>query len=285
MADDLELMMRSIEGEAPSPDFVATLRQRIVAEAEAITSAIDDGDQPVVEIDLRPQAEERTMTTTRWMLAGLAAAAIALIVGFMALSGDGDDGGLELDTVDTPTTLPADSDGSEIDAAALAAIGERLVTALDERDTDTVAQLIADDAVSINMFDAFTKSDVLALLPWMDATGMRLESPQCEGTEPDQVECTPIQSMRWATAAGGGRLPGTMFLKVEDGRVTALRYSRPAFGFQHDRFSEFIRDLDPTAPEKMWYTAGDGQSYAIRNEESYGLFEKYTEEFWQARRG
>ena len=76
-----------------------------------------------------------------------------------------------------------------------------------------------------------------------------------------------------------------MFLKVEDGQVTALRYSRPAFGFQHDRFSEFIRDLVPTAPEKMWYTAGDGQPYAILNEESYGLFEQYTEEFWEFRRG
>ena len=220
------------------------------------------------------------MTTTRWMLVGLAAAAIALIVGFVALNGDGEEGGLE--TIEEPevTTTVA-----SVDTAALAAIGERLVTAFDEYDADTVAELIADDAASINMFAAFTKSDVLALIPWMDATGMRLESPNCEGSEPDQVSCTPLQSMRWAAAAGAAPKEGTMFLKVEDGQVTALRYSRPAFGFQHDRFSEFIREIDPTAPQRMWSTSSSGEPFAILNEESYGLFEQYTEAFWEARRG
>ena len=50
MADDLELMMRSIEGEGPSPDFVATLRERVVAEADVITSAVDGDDQAVVPL-------------------------------------------------------------------------------------------------------------------------------------------------------------------------------------------------------------------------------------------
>ena len=150
---------------------------------------------------------------------------------------------------------------------------------------DTKNALIADDAQSMNMFGAFTKADVLALIPWMDATGMRLENPRCEGTEPDQVACTPMQSMRWATAAGAGPKEGTMLIKVEGGQVTALRYSRPAFGFQRDRFSSFVRDQDPTAPEKMFYTDSGGEPFAILDEESYRLWEQYTEEFWQARRG
>jgi len=100
-------LVQSIEGEAPSPDFVASLRQQIVAET-ATPQVVTDA-EPVFELDLRPESEERPMAPKRWIVAGLAAAAIALIVGFVALSGDGDDGGL--DTVDTPqeptTTIAA----------------------------------------------------------------------------------------------------------------------------------------------------------------------------------
>lgn len=239
-----------------------------IASVPRLTPELDELHSPVLTLE-----GERTMgTTVKYGLVAAVAAAVAIIVGLVLFIDAGDEGGIE--TIDAP-----------VDTAALAGIGERLVTAFDERDTDTVAELIADDAVSINMFGAFTKSDVLALIPWMEASGMRLESPRCEGSDPDQVACSPIQSMRWAAAAGAVPKPGTMFLKVEDGQVTALRYSRPAFGFQHDRFSEFIRDIDPTAPQRMWYTADDGQPYAILNEESYGLFEKYTEEFWEFRRG
>ena len=92
MADDLELVVRSIEGEGPSPDFVADLRERIVA--EITTPAVGSDDESVVVFDLRPEAKERPMTSKRMALAGLAAAAIVVIVGFVALSDAADEDSL-----------------------------------------------------------------------------------------------------------------------------------------------------------------------------------------------
>jgi len=51
------------------------------------------------ELDPRPRTEEHTMTKTRWLLAGVAAAVILVIVGVVALNNDDEQG---LDTVDTP---------------------------------------------------------------------------------------------------------------------------------------------------------------------------------------
>ena len=100
MADDLELTLRSIEGEGPSPDFVASLRERVLAEAAAPRATT--GDDIVVTVEPQPpEQEERLMTKTRWMLASAAAAVILVIVGIVAVtSGD--------DTVrtDEPTTVP-----------------------------------------------------------------------------------------------------------------------------------------------------------------------------------
>ena len=89
--------MRFVEGEGPSPEFVANLRERIVAETGS--PALKADDERVFEIDLRPPSEEHVTTTTRqWVL--VAAAAIIVIVGFLALSGNGDD--RTLDTINPP---------------------------------------------------------------------------------------------------------------------------------------------------------------------------------------
>ena len=106
MADDLEILVRSIEAEPPSSEPVATLREHIAAE---IAAAADVTDEPVVEIDLRLEAESSTRRPTRWILAGLAAA-IVLIVGFVSLSGGGDEGGIE--TTDTPPETSNNVDGN-----------------------------------------------------------------------------------------------------------------------------------------------------------------------------
>jgi hypothetical protein len=109
MADSLERLVQSIEGEGPSPEFVADLRTRVLA--ETATSGIGTGDEPVDLIDLRPETEGHAMTTKRWILAGVAAV-IAVIVGVAVLSGGDDDGGGELDTVDQPTDSTPDAEGT-----------------------------------------------------------------------------------------------------------------------------------------------------------------------------
>ncbi|MBN4047588.1 hypothetical protein JYT71_01120 [Acidimicrobiaceae bacterium AH-315-P05] len=97
MADDLELHVLSIEGEGPSPDFVANLRKWLVAEMTETEDVADD--ELVVAVVLGPDEKERSMTRARKTLLGSAAAAIALIAGFIILSGDGDE--FEVETITT----------------------------------------------------------------------------------------------------------------------------------------------------------------------------------------
>jgi hypothetical protein len=90
MSDELDLLIGSIEGEGPSPDFVASLREQIVAETTALAD-LADGGEPVSLIDLRPEPEEQAMSKTRWIIGGLVAAAIVLIVGVAVLASGGDE--------------------------------------------------------------------------------------------------------------------------------------------------------------------------------------------------
>ena len=104
MDDDLDMNLHSITGEGPSPDFVARLREQVAV--ELAKSAVDLNDDLVVEIDLQPK-KENAMTKTRWMLVVGAAAAIALIVGLVALTSDSDESGIDnVITADESTTTP-----------------------------------------------------------------------------------------------------------------------------------------------------------------------------------
>ncbi len=121
MADDLELLVRSIEGEGPSPDFVADLRNQIVAEASTPSVAADD--ESVVVVDLRPDVKERPMTNPRLALAGLAAAVIVMIVGFVTLRDAADEDSLatmnepdDSTTITTTATRPTTTQPSSIEA-------------------------------------------------------------------------------------------------------------------------------------------------------------------------
>ncbi len=110
MADDLELILDSIEGEGPSPEFVTSLRNRVVA--EMAKSETDFDHDPVIEINLRRIARESAMSKNRSMLARGAAAVIAVIAvvtGLLALLG-GSNG--ETETITPPeevTTTTASS--------------------------------------------------------------------------------------------------------------------------------------------------------------------------------
>ena len=115
MADDLREGLKSTLGEEPTDEFVATLRERITAEARLKTSAVDREGHPVLQIDLRPDTEERSMTT-RGMVAAVAAA-IVLIVGIAVLvTTGGDDGDGELEAIETPTESTATGGGPDASA-------------------------------------------------------------------------------------------------------------------------------------------------------------------------
>lgn len=160
MADDLELVVRSIAGEGPSPDFVATLRERVVAEAEATTSPVVLEDQPVRQLDLRPEPEEHPMTKTRGIAAGLAAVAavIALIVGLAALIRDGgpettdpqeqSTTAVPTTTATPATTLEAVAVGADADAGCGLSESASVTAAVDPSGESVTFDVTSDPACS-----------------------------------------------------------------------------------------------------------------------------------------
>jgi hypothetical protein len=268
---------------------------------EAIQQRIDDQDitEPTSEvIMLAPERNEPSTTSHRWMMVAAAVAALALVGGLILAATRTDEDPVPADQpeptlpaaepeTEAPTTaLGGDDSGTApFDAAALTAIGEQLVTALDTDDPDTIVQLVSDSADPISVFGATSRADLVSLFGWIDASDWRFEPQACEASEPDRVECTVLQSNAWATAAGAEPVEGTLFLRVENGQVVALRYGGDiSFTEYFEDFHRFVRDRDPDDAAAMWATAGDGRSvFPTLTDKSFELFEQYTADYVESR--
>ena len=97
-----------------------TIEERLRRELPALADALlDTGTAPAArpddaaeidfELDLRPRTEEHTMTKTRWLIAGVAAALTLLAVGVVSLSDD-DDPGLDTATTSDDAAQPVAAD-------------------------------------------------------------------------------------------------------------------------------------------------------------------------------
>lgn len=285
MSDDIGDVLRRLDRPLRS-DRSAERRRMMLDEFETELARVDKLDP--VPTDLELETEEpgdgdgsalRRRGPRFW---GSIAAGITLVVGLAVLAR------LSNDPVGPVSSIPAPpssgpstaADTATSDAAALAAIGERLVAAFDSRDPDTVAELVTDDADPVAMLGVTTKSGLIDLFGYIEAADLGFALQECVGREPDQVECTILQRSGFADAARVAPGDATMLLKIVDGRVVALRYGRAeGHGLAHDRFSSFIRETDPGATEKMWWSTSTGEPYPLLTEESFELFERYLQDF------
>lgn len=104
MADDLQRLVHTTEGEAPSAAFVADLRARVLAEAgESAMLGLRTLDLTIV-----PDSEVRRPAPVRRWVAIAAAAAVAVVFGVVVLRGSG---GTSLETIEPaePTTTTSAS--------------------------------------------------------------------------------------------------------------------------------------------------------------------------------
>ena len=124
MSDNLDRLIDAIEGEGPSPEFVANLRERIVNETQALAEVRDR----VLEIEAPPSGGRplRGQALGRWLLT---TAAAVIIVGFIMLGGDDNEGTVEIidqpevEVTEEPTSIPGGGAGltappATFDAAA-----------------------------------------------------------------------------------------------------------------------------------------------------------------------
>ena len=191
MSEDLENTVASARGQGPSSDFVAALRERIVAEANARPQT---GITPVTELEVTP-LREQGMTTTRKMIIGLVAAAIVLVAGF-AIIGDGNDSD-DVNITDRPTDVtsatastssaepsPDDLLGTwtasfgptwQIEADRIAVTGGA-VREFSYFATDTFIQVSDDSGCPFGMYGWQIEEDVLTLTVLTDDCGGRSDN-------------------------------------------------------------------------------------------------------------
>ncbi len=189
MSDDLDNTVSSARGQSPSPDFVAALRERIVAESKAQPKT---GIAPVTELEAT-SLREQGMTTTRKMTIGLVAAAIVLVAGF-AIIGNGNDSD-EVNITDQPaettasTTSPGEASPEDLLGTWTASFGptwqfeaDRIavtggsVTEFSYFATDTFIQVSDDSGCPFGMYGWQIEEDVLTLSLLTDDCGGRHEN-------------------------------------------------------------------------------------------------------------
>lgn len=269
MNTDLEAQIRSIADEA--------FTQTSPVDVDRFRDASSRAGQPTSSeeyVMLSPDIQPSLQVPRRTRMVTIAASLIVVVAGIVALT-------LWRGGSDESEPLDQSTPSSAVDTAALASIGERLMIAFDTADPDTVAALVADDAEPISMFGASSKSELLALFGWIEASDWRFELRGCEGRVPDQTRCTVLQSNAWATAAGAGPAEGTLFVTIDDGEVVALRYRFDnAFTQYFVDFQQFVRETDPEAAEQMWATESDGRTvWPVLDDRSYDLFERYSAQY------
>lgn len=189
MSDDLDSTVSSARGQSPSPDFVADLRERIVAES---TAQAQTGIAPVTELEVTSLREQR-MTTPRKMTIGLVAAAIVLVAGF-AIIGNGADSD-EVNLTDRPTETTASTASSDepkaedllgtwnasfgptwrIEADRIVVTGGA-VSEFSYFATDAMIQVTDDSGCPFGMYGWQIDDDVLTLSLLRDECGGRHES-------------------------------------------------------------------------------------------------------------
>lgn len=192
MSDDLDNTVSSVQGEGPSPDFVAALRERIVAESNAHPQT---GIAPVTVLEVTSQREQG-MSTTRKITIGLAAAAIVLVAGFAIISNGNDSDEVNISDQPAETTATTasatSSDGPsaedllgtwtasfgptwQIEADRIAVTGGS-VRELSLFATDTFIQVLDDSGCPFGMYGWQIEEDVLTLSLINDDCGGRNEN-------------------------------------------------------------------------------------------------------------
>lgn len=287
-------------------EFVDGGQQPVDVDAIVSTSPLTAADGTTAEpteeaLMLSPN---RQRSDRRWL--AVAAVLVAILgLGALFLASRPDDGeepapaddpsgSVAVDEQSAPTTV----DESPTSTAAVETIppvatpveiSEQLVAALDDRDADGVASLLAPDAQLV-VFAAREPADVPALLEWWDASDFRFEMVGCaDRSTQSGALCTVRQTNAWSEAVGHEGVEGTFATATDGGAISQVTYSFAVdewSGPVFEPFVAFVRSQDPDAVDQMWIGNTDTSIGAPRfTPEAIALFEQYTEAYAAAQGG
>jgi hypothetical protein len=222
---------------------------------------------------LEPKAPERNNSKRPWLMAAAAVAALALVVGGLALlSPDQDE--------ERPADVPEVTTRVEPDPAAVAAA---FVSAIDSHDHDNAQLLLADDA-TIQMLGSTDVAEFEQLLAHLEAVDARYDLTECTYAEP-AVTCRALYTNAWFDPLDEPATTATFFVRVEDGQVTALRQAQKLPDRVWLTWSSFVRDRGEGDWGAMAKGHPDGMGIIgpMLTDESIELHRQYTTEFVEAR--
>lgn len=232
MADDLEQLMGTSSGEAPSAAFIDSLRAQIVTEtATAVTptelGADTDG---VAALDLLAR-EENGMDTKGWIIGALVAAALAVVIGFAVVLINDYEPSLITDnppttTTEAPsTTTTTTPTTTAVPASTIPEVSEQAITTvegfLNASDEDGLRSFLTEAAFEGNDEPGFgAQADDWLVL--RQIVGVEAEVLSCvPAASETSITCSLSLTSKIIETLGEEPIETGITFNVEDGLITA----------------------------------------------------------------
>ena len=263
LADALRVQLHArLDGErmqlddpiAPAPSSTTPWPTQHRIGEQDITEPTDTTGPTLEVIMLSPDRNESPNTSQRWMMVAASVAALALVGGLIFAATRADEDPVPADQ--PAPTVPAEP--VDDDEGALA-IGEAMISAVNERDTAAAAALLADDA-TVDFGSARNKDDLLKQIDFfsIDSTNFDIESCQPGNVYP--VTCVAEFTSELTQPLDGDPITGTFYFRIADGQISALALNMDRnFGDQVlDPWLTFIEQQHPEDFDKMILFDADG---------------------------
>lgn len=240
-----------------------------------------------------PASERSTGGSHRWLLVGIAAAVVSIVVGVLAFRQEDSVSvimpGPTSSTVTTTSTEAANDtpvdDATE--AQAPLEIAMQFTEARADYDGETVLSLLASDAKFNTPEIAQSVDEILLQSEWERAVGWQYSEPSCSVSSPERVRCSYTIQGPINERLGLGPYQGNSFLlEISEGRITRVDHQIVAFDFYTDvevGFNSWIVQNHPDdfaiMNEGDRLIGGDYPSFPHLTPESIELWERYTAEY------
>jgi hypothetical protein len=262
-------VMRLFEQANPVPDTGGIAP---MVSASGYLDTLERKSSTVTFTPIQPDAPEQQNSNTKrpWLMVASAVAALAL-VGALVFAGTGSDEDpvpadqpeptVPADPVDQAepveeaeepvSTATAETPAAVDDAGALA-IGEALISAVNERDAAAAAALLADDA-TVDFLSARDKDDLPGLIEFFTVDDTNFDIESCQPGSSHPVTCTAEFSNELSRPLVGDPILGTFYFQIDNGEISSLALVLDRnFGEQvFDPWLTFIQEQHPDDFDKM----------------------------------
>ncbi len=229
----------------------------------------------------------------RWLLVGIAAAVVSIVVGVLAFRQEDSvsvimPGPTSSTVTTTSTEAPDDTPVDDATGAQTPQeIAMQFMEARADYDGATVLSLLAPDAKFNTAEIAQSVDEIVLQSEWERAVGWQYSEPSCSVSSPERVRCSYTIQGPINERLGLGPYQGNSFLlEISEGRITRVDHQIVAFDFYTDvevGFNSWIVQNHPDdfaiMNEGDRLIGGDYPSFPHLTAESIQLWEQYTAEY------